>query len=127
MRPMVVRALLAGSVLLLAMGCGRSAPPPAPAVTDAAPAPAPAATAPTLAERLAAAAPEERPTEMAWDKVLPGMPPEEIAKLLGRPDQVKETAHGARLGWLTGSVRDPIFVVWLHQGVAQRMRFIDRW
>jgi len=81
----------------------------------------------TLDERLAAVAPGERPSDPPYDRVLPGMPADEIAKLLGRPDAVRERGVEATAHWRTGGPRDPVYIVWLRDGVATRMRFADRW
>ena len=125
---MICRLLPLLAILFFAIGCGgRSANPPpttgTPAKTEVAPKEAPK----TLAQQLDEVAPEGRPAEPAFDRVVPGMAATDIAKLIGRPDEVRERGHRATLHWRTGGPRDPVYIVWLRDGVAQRMRFSDRW
>ncbi len=122
-------ALLA--LLALAACGGRTKAQPTAPMPDSPAKPEPAAAtstrAPTLADRLSAAAPGDRPAQPAYERVLPGMAADDIAKLLGRPDHVRERGENATLRWRTGGPHDPDFIVWLRQGVADRMRFADRW
>ncbi len=126
---MICRLLPALVIASFVVGCGgRSANPPPTA--DAAPVKAEVATKTppkTLAERLNEEAPGERPAEPAYDRVVPGMAATDIAKLIGRPDEVRERGGVATLHWRTGGPRDPVYIVWLREGVAARMRFSDRW
>lgn len=127
----MIRCLIPALAILALIGCGgRKAAEPAatPAPTQAAKAEiAPVEQPKTLAERLAEEAPGERPAEPAYERVVPGMAAADIAKLIGRPDEVRERGLLTTMHWRTGGPRDPVYIVWLREGVAQRMRFSDRW
>lgn len=129
----MLRRLLPALALIPLVACGRTTSAPAPAPAAAAPAKlevqeAAKPSAPeTLAQRLARTTPAERPAEPAYDRVLPGMAVADIAALLGPPDDVRERGGRATLHWRVGDARDPVFIVWLREGVAERMRFADRW
>jgi hypothetical protein len=126
----MMRCLVPALVIVALVGCGgrKTAESAAPAPVAAAKAETGVAEQPkTLVERLAEEAPGERPAEPAYDRVVPGMAATDIAKLIGRPDEVRERGLLTTMHWRTGGPRDPVYIVWLREGVAQRMRFSDRW
>ena len=126
---MIRRITIALTILALVACAGRSASTPVliPAPTGVKTEVAPPVVAKTLAERLADEAPGERPADPAYERVVPGMAAADIAKLIGRPDEVRERGRHTTLHWRTGGAKDPVYVVWLREGVAERMRFRDRW
>lgn len=126
---MIRRITIALTILALVACGGRSASTsaPTPAPTGVKTQVAPLVVAKTLAERLADEAPGERPADPAYERVVPGMAASDIAKLIGRPDEIRERGRQATLHWRTGGPKDPVYVVWLREGVAERMRFRDRW
>jgi hypothetical protein len=109
---------------------------PMQAVTIAAPTAEPEVMAPavrgnapvTIADRFAAAAKEADVTSVDLTRateILPGMDVTALAERLGAPQRIKERDGLTEARWSTDQERAPVFIVWLRNDRAVRMRLLD--
>lgn len=80
---------------------------------------------PTIAEQFTAAAGDAPPTTLMTNAIYPGMTIAEMAPFLGTPSRVYERGAETELWW-TSNKQQPIFIVWMLNGKAARLRWKDR-
>ena len=86
----------------------------------------------TLVQRFALAVYDAReagrvPTEpVDYTAILPGMGLPALAERLGEPTRIREDGPQAELRWIAEDRREPMFIVWLRNDCAVRMRVLDQ-
>lgn len=66
------------------------------------------------------------PAVIDYTAILPGMDVAALAERLGQPTRIREDGPQAELRWIAEDPRTPMFIVWLRNDRAVRMRVQDQ-